>query len=126
MIRSRSWGMAGPIWRGAPGARLSSASKTTALVGPSTGKLPFDGPTKAVVFDALLNRAPGAPRQIGPAIPHDLERIILKALEKDRETRYQSASDMRADLKRLARQSDPDHAIMSAPLVAAGQIMRFR
>src|SRR5579859_7207292 len=72
----------------------------------ATGKLPFDGPTKAVVFEALLGHAPAPPRQLNPAIPEDLERIILKALDKDRETRYQSASDMRADLKRLARDSD--------------------
>ena len=80
----------------------------------ATGKLPFDGPTKAVVFESLLARAPMPPRQANPAVPEDLERIILKALEKDRETRYQSASDMRADLKRLARDSDSGRSVAAS------------
>jgi serine/threonine protein kinase/WD40 repeat protein len=72
----------------------------------STGVLPFTGETSGVIFDGILNRAPTAPVRLNTGIPTELERIILKALDKDRETRYQHASDMRADLKRLKRDTD--------------------
>ena len=72
----------------------------------STGALPFGGETSGVIFDNILNRAPAAPVRLNPEIPTELERIILKALDKDRDTRYQHASDVCADLKRLKRDSD--------------------
>ncbi len=72
----------------------------------STGALPFIGETSGVIFDGILNRTPAAPVRLNPGIPVELERIILKALDKDRDTRYQHASDMRADLKRLKRDTD--------------------
>jgi serine/threonine protein kinase len=71
----------------------------------ATGVRPFDGPTTPVVFEALLNRPPVPARERNPKIPVELERIIDRLLEKDRETRYQSAADLRADLKRVERDS---------------------
>lgn len=69
----------------------------------ATGQKPYQGATVALVLDAILNRDPKAPSAINPSIPADLDRIILKALDKDRSLRYQSASDMGADLRRLQR-----------------------
>ncbi len=72
----------------------------------ATGALPFRGDTTGVIFDGILNRIPVVPIRLNPEIPPDLERIINKALEKDLETRYQHAADIRADLKRLRRDTD--------------------
>lgn len=69
----------------------------------ATGRLPFEGDTTAVIFDGILNRDPVPPSQLNPEVPTRVEEIILGALEKDREMRYQSAAEIRAELKRVKR-----------------------
>jgi eukaryotic-like serine/threonine-protein kinase len=80
-----------------------------------TGHRAFIGTTSGVIFDAILNRAPVPPGRLNPAIPVQLEQIIAKTLEKDRELRYRSASDLRADLQRLMRDTDSARAMPYTP-----------
>ncbi len=72
----------------------------------ATGTLPFQGESAATIFDGILNRAPKPAAQLNPQLPAGLESVIDKALEKDRELRYQHAADMRADLNRLKRNTE--------------------
>jgi serine/threonine protein kinase/tetratricopeptide (TPR) repeat protein len=80
----------------------------------ATGKLPFKGDTSAAIFDSILHRAPPAPVRLNSDIPVDLEHIIKRALEKDRELRYQHASDIRAELQRLKRDTDSGRSAATA------------
>jgi serine/threonine protein kinase len=82
----------------------------------ATGRIAFDGRSPAIVFKDVLYTAPMPPRTLNPALPPRIEEIILKAMEKDRDVRYQTASEMRADLKRWKRDSDLPGATISVHL----------
>ncbi len=87
-------------------ARTDLFSLGTVLYQAATGTLPFQGDTSAVVYEAILNREPPPIAQANPALPPELNRILGKALEKDRGLRYQTATDLKTDLLRLKRDTD--------------------
>ena len=80
----------------------------------ATGMVPFRGDTSALIFQAILDRAPVSPISLNPDLPPKLEDIINKALEKDRNLRYQHAADIRADLQRLKRDTDTGRAVAAS------------
>ena len=88
-------------------ARTDLFSMGSVMYGMVTGRHPFQGTTSAVIFGNILHTAPISPLQFNSAIPPELERIINKLLEKDREMRYQVAAELRSDLKRLLRELEP-------------------
>jgi eukaryotic-like serine/threonine-protein kinase len=92
----------------------------------ATGTVPFHGETTGVIFDSIFNRAPVPPVRLNPGLPPELERIIGKCLEKDLNLRYQHASEIRADLRRMKRDSDSAPVMMSAEKGAAASLGRWK
>jgi eukaryotic-like serine/threonine-protein kinase len=101
-------------------ARSDLFSLGSVLYQAVTGALPFPGPTSAVIFGNILHSAPVSPVELNASVPPELERILNKLLEKDKDLRYQIAAEVRADLKRLQRELDPNR-ISSDPSVTASR-----
>jgi Tol biopolymer transport system component/tRNA A-37 threonylcarbamoyl transferase component Bud32 len=101
-------------------ARTDLFSLAAVLYEMSTGRRAFDGRTSAVIFSRILEGTPDPPRDLNPTLPPKLEDVILRGLEKDRDLRYQSAADLRADLKRLKRDASSGRFSFVAPVPGNG------
>ncbi|MHB8656286.1 MAG: protein kinase domain-containing protein [Terriglobia bacterium] len=101
-------------------ARTDLFSFGAVLYEMATGRRAYSGATTAAIHDAILNRTPTSPVRINPDLSAELERVINKALEKDRDLRYQSSSDLRADLKRLRRDTDSGRVATGATAPRSG------
>jgi eukaryotic-like serine/threonine-protein kinase len=99
-------------------ARSDLFSLGSVLYQATTGTLPFPGSTSAVIFGNILHSAPVSPVQLNNSVPAELERILNKLLEKDKDLRYQVAAEVRADLKRLQREMDPSRASSDGSVAA--------
>ncbi|HXZ10973.1 MAG TPA: protein kinase [Candidatus Sulfotelmatobacter sp.] len=107
-------------------ARTDLFSLGVVLYEMATGAMAFPGATSGIIFDGILNRTPAPLARLNPGVPAEFERIVDKALERDRRLRYQSAAEIRADLKRLKRETDSGRTSSASRAVATPEPMHRR